>query len=855
MFTDERGQSFCQPRYRCKSFYLMITTPAARELPVDFGAGSPDTAWILLMQKIPITFLVVLAAALIGPVALAQTDAAPSPAPAATAAVTPAAGPTPLSLAERTTQIVIDEEERGKIEAELKALATPPDASTLSREVDARLTESARLLASGPSIDTIRELEARWQNLSEALTSSKRILNERVKWYEEKVKSLDKLQSSWTRFGEDKATPRELCDRMDALVAAAKKNRATVQKRLGELALILSPVEKQERQVNEMIASVKKARPQAVSRLFVTESVPVWNIPLWSAPARTGEGLDLAKESREAWAKQWNSLTAYATSHSATFLIHALFFAMLLSVLYWARRRVRVWSDDEPKLKRASTVFEVPLSMAIAFSLLATHWIYPDLPHLLKAIVGAAALVPAILILRRLVDRHLFPILNALVVFYFIDQLRMVATALPIADRLLFLAEMAGGILFLAWLLRSKQLEVLSTQNELLSKATMTGVRLALAIFSVAFVANMIGCVNLGNLLGNAALKSTYLAVVLYATSRVADGMILGGLSTAPLSDLGMVKRYRTLIWHRTHRVFEAAAFLLWTAGTLDMLTYRKPLVEGIQALLLVNHKVGDDWRVDLTLSGQVLAFAVVVWAAFLISRFIRFVMEEDFYPRMHVERGLSYAVSTMLHYVVLLLGFYVAASTAGIDMTKFTILAGAFGVGMGFGLQNIINNFVSGVILLFERPIKVGDVVQMSDASGVVDHIGIRASIIRTGSGSEIIVPNGKLISDQVINWTFSNRRRSFEIPVSVPYGIDPCRVIEILTRIAKAHELVSVKPPPNTLLTELGSDKMEFKLSAWTDHIDQWAQIRSDLAIAINAEFVIEGIHHANTVAPVHP
>jgi small-conductance mechanosensitive channel len=314
-----------------------------------------------------------------------------------------------------------------------------------------------------------------------------------------------------------------------------------------------------------------------------------------------------------------------------------------------------------------------------------------------------------------------------------------------------------------------------------------------------------------------------------------------------------MVRRHRTLLWHRTHRVFEAAALFVWAAGTLEMFSLRTPLVEHAKTLIMVWHKAGDEWRSDFTFLGQILSFGAVVWAAFLLSRFIRFVLEEDFFPRIQMERGLSYAVSTMLHYAVLLLGFYIAASATGIDMTKFTILAGAFGVGMGFGLQNIINNFVSGIILLFERPVKVGDVVQMNDVSGVVDHIGIRASIIRTGSGSEIIVPNGKFISDQVINWTFSNRQRGIEIPVSVASGVDPCRVLEILTRVAKAHPLVSSKPAPNAQLTDLGADALQYKLNAWTDCIEQWGQIRSDLAVAINAEFVKESIRRAAPPAPV--
>jgi len=792
-----------------------------------------------------------MAVAFISIAAKAQDPAPTAAPPAPSATATPVATPTPISLASVTAQILPAEEERNKIDAELvaeKSLAAANSGpSTLGGMIDSSLAESAKILATGPSLDKVRDLETRWKNIEEVHSAAHRSLTDRVTRYEEQIKTLNDLVKKWTEQAtqakNDNGTPRELRERMETLIAAAQKTRGGIQKRRAEIVLLLPQAQKQAGQINDMMDRIKKARPQAVGRLFERESLPIWGEPL-----RLSAGIDLSQESSNAWGKQWTALSAYAQAQSATFLIHGFLFAVLVSLLYWARRRVRALVEDEPRLKRAAIVFEAPVAMAVAFSLVAANWIYPDAPRLLAAIGGAAALIPAIIILRRLVDRQLFPILNAMVVFYFIDQLRTAAAVLPIVARLLFVAEMAGGALLLALLLRSGRLAPASEEDQRLAKVTLFGARVALAVFFTAFLANSMGCVQLGNLLGNAALESAYLAVVLYAVSRIADGLIIGGLSTEPLSQLGMVIHHRTLIWQRTHRSFEVAAFLLWITGTLEMLSLRAPLFEQINVLLIVPHK--DD-TFGFTILGQFLAFGAVVWAAFLLSRFLRFVLEQDFYPRMHVDRGLSYAVSTMLHYTVLLLGFYMAASATGIDMTKFTILAGAFGVGMGFGLQNIINNFVSGIILLFERPIKVGDVVQMNEASGVVDRIGIRASIIRTGTGAEIIVPNGKLISDQVINWTLSNRQRGIEIPVSVASGIDPCRIMEILVRVAKAHPLISAKPAPAAQLTDLGTDTMQYKLSAWTDHIEQWGQIRSDLAVAINAEFVKEGIHRAVPVA----
>ena len=234
----------------------------------------------------------------------------------------------------------------------------------------------------------------------------------------------------------------------------------------------------------------------------------------------------------------------------------------------------------------------------------------------------------------------------------------------------------------------------------------------------------------------------------------------------------------------------------------------------------------------------------IAIWASFLTSRFLRFVLEEDVYKHFPLERGIPYAISTMVHYLILLVGFFIALGALGIDLTKITILAGAFSVGIGFGLQNVINNFVSGLILLFERPIKIGDVIEVGGSVGEVLRIGIRASIIRTADGSEVIVPNGSLISNQVINWTFSNRQRAVEVSVNVAGGADVKRVVELLKTTAAAISGVAKIPAPVVYVVNFTAGAVTFQLRAWTDRHEAWAQLRSDLSIAINEALAREKI-----------
>jgi potassium efflux system protein len=232
-----------------------------------------------------------------------------------------------------------------------------------------------------------------------------------------------------------------------------------------------------------------------------------------------------------------------------------------------------------------------------------------------------------------------------------------------------------------------------------------------------------------------------------------------------------------------------------------------------------------------------VLTFALTVGGSFLFSRLMRFVLEEDVYPRKTLQRGLPYAISTISHYLVLLVVFSIAIFALGIDTTKFAVLAGALGVGLGFGLQNIVSNFVSGLIVLIERPVNVGDVVEFGAFQGTFCRIGLRASVLRTGDGSEVLVPNASLISDKVVNWTLSDTKRRLEVCLGVPYGTNPETVLELLVRVARAHPDVVPQPPPEAILEAFGSTSLELKLQVWTDGQLSWKHLRSELMVRLSA------------------
>ncbi|MFO7527060.1 MAG: mechanosensitive ion channel [Ignavibacteriaceae bacterium] len=209
------------------------------------------------------------------------------------------------------------------------------------------------------------------------------------------------------------------------------------------------------------------------------------------------------------------------------------------------------------------------------------------------------------------------------------------------------------------------------------------------------------------------------------------------------------------------------------------------------------------------------------------------------------IDLGVRIAVGTIIRYVVVLIGLFVILQTIGIDLSSVTILAGALGVGIGFGLQNVTNNFVSGLIILFERPIKVGDRIEVGNVYGDVMKIAMRATTIITNDNITIIVPNSEFISSTVINWSHNNRDIRMNIPVGVSYNEDPEVVRKILLEIVNEYPGVLDHPKPDVLFEEYGDSALNFNLRVWTsEYINRPGVLKSQLYYEIFKRFRKEGI-----------
>jgi small-conductance mechanosensitive channel len=256
----------------------------------------------------------------------------------------------------------------------------------------------------------------------------------------------------------------------------------------------------------------------------------------------------------------------------------------------------------------------------------------------------------------------------------------------------------------------------------------------------------------------------------------------------------------------------------------------------------------------DLTL-WSILYFFFLIFLLFYFTAKLRQWMVYKVLAKSRIDLGVRVSVGTIVRYIVLIIGFIIIFQTVGIDLSTLTILAGALGIGIGFGLQSVTNNFVSGIIILFERPIKVGDRIEVGDVSGDVVRISMRATTVLTNDNISIIVPNSEFIVSRVINWSHIDRNVRLNFPVSVSYKENPDNIKRILLEVVAENNGVLKDPKADILFDQYGESSLIFNLRVWTrEYTNRPGVLKSQLYYAIFRKFREEGVEIPYPQRDVH-
>ncbi|MBD1805922.1 mechanosensitive ion channel [Microcoleus sp. FACHB-SPT15] len=241
---------------------------------------------------------------------------------------------------------------------------------------------------------------------------------------------------------------------------------------------------------------------------------------------------------------------------------------------------------------------------------------------------------------------------------------------------------------------------------------------------------------------------------------------------------------------------------------------------------------------------GLIATLILLALTAFVVSRFISEWINRGVLARMGMSRGSREALAAVIHYLLAALGFVIVLQTAGINLSSLTVFAGVVGIGVGFGLQNLASNFISGLTLLVEQPIKVGDFIEVDDLLGTVEKISIRSTIVRTIDGVFVIVPNIRFVENNIINWSYQDPTCCIHIPVGVAYGTEPVLVTEALLSAARMESGVLYNPSPKVWFKSFGDSSLNFELLVWINEPENSDPIKSTLHFHIEHELRQRGI-----------
>ncbi len=510
---------------------------------------------------------------------------------------------------------------------------------------------------------------------------------------------------------------------------------------------------------------------------------------------------------------------------------------ILLGVWLWLRTvlpHIRKRTEDLPRIKELRALFSNPFSVALLIVFLPSPLVYSAPPLMAKDLYWLIMAIPVINLLVQVIkEEHLRFFIAGVGVIFGLEVLNDFLASSPPLDQVDLVARLAIGLaISLVYLAPSRLMEhAREGRWERLIPWFKFTQRALVGLLALALLGQILGYNWASAMLARMTFKTVYVSFFLLAGYRVARSFVVLALFSDKSARLKSVKGHEIEIMASVNRLLGYGFVLLWIYLVAVVWGVGSSFLSGLSALWGAGFEVGAS-RVTV---GLIFGSILAIYLSVRISRFTVYMLDEEIYPRRNVEKGLQSAINQGLRYAIVFIGFVVSLFILGVRLQSLAIVAGALGVGIGFGLQNVVNHFVAGLIMLVERPVKVGDNVVVGGEWCVVKRVGIRATLMETWDESEFIVPNGDLLWSNLTNWTYSHGRNRIHISVGVEYGSDPEKVIEILEAVGAEHPEILTDPAPSALFTGFGDSSLDFELRCFLPSINRRLSVASELRVAI--------------------
>jgi small-conductance mechanosensitive channel len=601
----------------------------------------------------------------------------------------------------------------------------------------------------------------------------------------------------------------QLLQKADKNIAAQLKKLLSTQNKISSQDIILSDI-------------ITKIESQKRENLLELDSEPLWNAIFdWEGQSTPAEQVQISIK------RHTTSLSEFYDNYRRSIIYHIITFLLFLTLLILIRRYSDKWVFQTEAVK----VLSRPFSQALLITLILNAFFYLQAPNVVIVLNRILIMIIILRLLPASFDKKFRSLIYGFTAIHILQQFHLLSTEQSLLQRLIILIISISALFIITRILYYNKHKIIDIDTKSF-RFFISLMRITMVLLIISVLNNIVGNVSLAEQLNFGAMHSIYAALGLTIAVHIVAALFVTLLYSRYANFLLIVQKQKETIKNALIKILNIGSFLFWLTLVLNAYSIYKP-VEGLVGAIFERRFTMGSINISL---GDIVIIILTIWVSFWVSKLIRFFLEGDVLSRIKLPRGVPATISKLTHYIILVFGFVVALSMAGFDLSKFALIAGALSVGIGFGLQNMVNNFISGLILIFERPIQTGDVIELGELLGVVKRIGIRASMIRTFTGAEVIVPNGNLISNEVVNWTLSDKVRRIEIAVGVAYGTDPTKVLTLLKNLTLNHPEILEKPESMVLFQGFGDSSLDFEVRFWTGNSESWLELKSQITVNIH-------------------
>lgn len=745
-------------------------------------------------------------------------------------------------------------EESEKLGQQVSKLKSALDAKNRILEIDSivevaapqilELVDSAFLNRDDVTLRDLKVRKVEWTNYKSILSEYQSVIKNRSEEISKIINDVFYDINRWELTKKELANRTESKDMEDSFnkaILALEEIMTMAHTRLDSVFITQKKITELVLVIDEEISNIEFAENQRRKDYFVFDSNPIWekNEKIMIGDSIAAETISSYSLISEGVHQNKTQFLDFYDINIKTFILQVIFLILFMAFLIIAniKWKKNILSLKNPIEIQAKTILKHPVLTSLSVGVLISAFFYSSMVPAYAEFHIIIVLFATVLLLPKVTNKKFSVFLWLLFLVYLINTFQsFIGVKANLVRNLLILD---GIILIVALILGRKIVKANPGDFSQIIRPFKIISVFFMILLIISIVANVIGMVALSDYLTKAVIVSLIFGVIIYLAIKVFTSIFILIFKFRRTTNIQTLTAMIKATHQRIRPLFNFVGLIFWLFFTLNGFELHDYIINSYNEILAIEWRVGE-----MTISlGGLLAFAGIFIVTLIIAKIASTLFQDEWMVNV-LPRGVAPAISLVLRIVVIGLGLYAGFSAAGVDLSKLGFILGALGVGIGFGLQNVVLNFVSGLILAFERPINLGDTIEVDMEMGVVTNIGVRSSNIRAYSGAEVIIPNGDLISKKVINWTLSNRNRRSKVPMKTSPDADPERVIELFNKIALEHPSTSREPAPKTYFYGYGPDgNLNFALMYWTTFSDT-LKTDSNIALAIFKALKEDGI-----------